>query len=83
MYHERREAQGGGVMRGKAETIGEARTRLKHELYAELVIGNKTIQEALTVEYDHKHRIRQRLLLWFSNFGLMIAGSKHRGKIVK
>lgn len=64
-------------------TIGEERERLRRELHAELALCGKTIKEALTVDYDPDHRIRQRLLLWFSNFGLMISGSKHRGRIVK
>lgn len=64
-------------------TISEERTRLRHELHAALRNGEKTIQEALTVSYDHKHRIRQRWLAWWSNFFLVIAGSKFRARIIK
>ena len=53
-----------------SETIGEARQRLRYELHAELTLCGKTIEEALTVGYDPEHRVRQRLLLWFSNFTL-------------
>ncbi len=64
-------------------TIGEERIRLRRELHAELALCGKTIEEALTVDYDPEHRVRQRLLLWFSNFWLMVAGSTFRGKIIK
>ena len=64
-------------------TLGEERARLRHELHAVLKDGEKTIQEALTVPYDHKHRIRQRWLAWWSNFFLLLAGSKFRARIIK
>lgn len=64
-------------------TIGEERERLRRELNSELALCGKTIEEALTVDYDPEHRIRQRLLMIASNFFLMIAGSKFRAKIVK
>lgn len=63
--------------------IREERERLRHQLHTEIVLGKKTLAEALAVECDPQHRIRQQLLLWFSNFGLMIAGSKFRARIIK
>ena len=64
-------------------TIREKRERFRRELHGEIALCGKTLEEALSVDYDPEHRVRQRLSLWFSNFGLMISGSKFRGRIVK
>ena len=64
-------------------TFAEERERLRRGLHAAVTDGKKTIAEALTVEYDPEQRIRQRLLLWSSNFFLAIAGSEFRARIVK
>lgn len=64
-------------------TIGEAREKLKHELHAEIILGKKTIEEALAVPYDRDRRVIMRLCLWFSNFFLAVVGSPFRARIIK
>ena len=66
---------------GMMATIREERERMRRELHAVLERSGKSIEEALTIDYDRKHRIRQRWLLFWSNVFLMIAGSEFRVKI--
>lgn len=64
-------------------TLRDERERLRLELHAAIDHANKTIEEALTIDYDPRRRIRQRWLLFWSNVFLTIAGSEFRAKIIK
>ncbi len=64
-------------------TFAEERERLRVELEAAVKRGREDISEALTVDYDRKHPVRQKWLAFWSNIFLRIAGSEFRAKIIK